>query len=261
MNTLARNLCLLAALTVVSVTAADTQIGGEDDDLGNLPKVIRQAAGDPGKGCHLRGKPIAVRDRPHTLWFVASTCGGSAGQPMFLVYQTRAAKLVLAAGTTLSMKIADELNHGLPDVITEYGDNCCGFSSTEYRFDGNEYQDISHAQTGDFNQFTGLEVPPDVKAVIGDYGANEGCTLSGGPITVTDRDAVALLVVSSCGDSNDIFPVWVVMLTPTPRVILQDRSSDSLDLGPQQFRGQPDICLGDGGQKCWHFDGKTYVRK
>jgi hypothetical protein len=181
--TLAKNLCLVAVLTVPSVLAAETEIGVEDNDLRDVPKTIREAVGYPGKDCKLQGKPIAVPDRSQPLWFVTNTCGGSGGQPILLVYQSSKAKVVLTAGTQLNMKIGDEISHGLPDVIIEGGGNCCGLWSVLHRFDGNEYQKTSHLQSGNFDDFTGIEVPPDVKAVLGDYGANRGCTLSSGPIT------------------------------------------------------------------------------
>jgi hypothetical protein len=61
MYTLARNLCLVAVLTVPSVFAAETEIGVEDHDLHNLPKAIREAVGYPGKDCKLRAGTVLHR--------------------------------------------------------------------------------------------------------------------------------------------------------------------------------------------------------
>jgi hypothetical protein len=148
-------------------------------------------------------------------------------------------------------------HHDLPDAIVEGGSASEGPWAVLYEFDGKEYKKTSALKTGSFEDFTGGAVPADVNAVLGDYGASRGCKVSGGAITEDGYPDVALLVVSSCGDENDIFPVWVVMFKPKPHLILQDSSSDNVSLGPKHFHGQPDICLG----KCWRFDGKVYAAK
>jgi hypothetical protein len=229
------------------------------DGFQKLPSSIEKLT---DKDCEDIGKPFPL-SADSRLWVTVPTdvrCMGSGGGWMSVILEVAGQKPreVLSTSAVSGIKLDRTSSHqDLPDAIVEWGSAMRGPGAALYVFDGKEYKAISALKTGSFDDFTGVSVPADVRAVLGDYGADRGCTLSGGPITAGGYPNVALLVVSSCGDENEAFPVWVVMFTPTPHVILQDRSPDGIETGPKQFNGQPDICLG----KCWHFDGKAYVAK
>jgi hypothetical protein len=270
MKRLVRSLCLLTVLVGRAVLAATTEIGAEDDTLLTVPKGVRDATGFTesrglaGEKCRLKGKRINLQDPAKKLWFATNTCGGSGGQAIYLVYEMPTPKLVLDAGTSLELTVQEEQSHGLPDVVVVSGGNCCGISSDRYRFDGKAYQGATHAWTGEFEKWSVEEVPPQVAATVRNKGAKKDCSVNSGQIAGTENNPTALLVFSSC-ESEDNYSVWVVMLSPTPHVILQAQSADEFSMGPESSVGLPDLCFGAtdgaGQQECWRFDSKVYVRR
>jgi hypothetical protein len=257
-----KNASMIAARTDVpppaaAVSAASQQNGPEfeefssEQELGvdgfqKLPSGIQMIT---DKTCEDIGKPFPLSGQSR-VWVIAPTntnCMGSGGGWMSVILDNAGEKPREVLGTSAVGGIKldrTSSHHGLPDAIVEWGSATQGPGGVLYQFDGKEYKEIAALKSGSFDDFTGVTVPEDVKAVLGDYGAARGCTVSGGPITADGYPHVALLVVSSCADESDTFPVWVVMFTPTPHVILRDRSSDGVETGPKQFEGQPDILLG-----------------
>ena len=270
MKTPVCNLCLLTVLAVSSVLAAETEIGVEDDALHTVPRGVRDATGFSesrglaGEKCDLVGKRIDLHDPSKKLWFATDTCGGSGGQVIYVVYENPKPTMILDAGTSLELKVLDVESHGLPDLIVVSGGNCCGMSSDTYRFDGNQYRSTAHGWKGEFDRLGGDQIPVGVAAVVYDDGAKKGCVLSANQITGSKEARVALLVVSSC-ESEDVYSLWVVMVSPAPHVILRDQSANQVSIGPDQSFGQPDLCfaaINSGDQdRCWRFDGKVYLRR
>jgi len=258
----------IADITDLAVTCATLPHAQEFEEYGSeqelsvtrfqkLPSSILKIT---DKACEDIGAPYPLSGQ-NRLWVTTATntnCMGSGGVWMSVILDIVGQKPreVLGTSAVAGIKLdRTSSHHDLPDAIVEWASAREGPGAALYEFDGKEYKVISALRSGSFDDFTGVTMPDDVKAVLGDYGASKGCTVSGGPITLDGYADVALFVVSSCSDENKLFPVWVVMFTPKPHVILRDSSTDSVDLGPKHFQGQPDICL----RKCWRFNGKQYV--
>lgn len=230
-----------------------------------LPKRISAALSKDQAACGYVGFEISVANSATHLWIAGVTstdCSGSGGSDIVLIADTAGARpKVVLDELALEVDIdRSNMPDGLPQVIIEVGDACCGLGQEYYGFDGKKYQKTGESSwEGDLQHAAGLVgsdgIPAGIRAGINGLAAGKSCEEGVGDLA---SDVGLLLVASTCDVGTQ---VWIIT-KPTDtapaafktlaRETLPDGDGAKVKIHTDRRTSSADITLGSVN---WHFVG------
>jgi hypothetical protein len=260
-------------LTATASSAFATVFGS--DEMPAVPPAVANVLGDQGEGCKLTGTQVARSASSGTLWFVISSCGGSGGQPTWLLLSTPSgSRIVLDNQSAFNIETYDQKTENLPDIDVISGLSAGQKSTDHYSFDGNKYALISSASSNVLGQIAVHCAYDEIMQAIGVHSENDDCQIQVGPLDDSGPEKDLLLVYSQ-QETKTLTRVWVLSASSRLHIVLEDKVNNQDDylsksllgnnvkLGPSKSHGHRDICFAQTDIKwsCWTYNGSKYARK